>query len=144
MINLGALSYGAAAVGWALLFLLLLTSWRGRLQGGLLVAAVLINLLWALRASYYAAAQAVGLDWLYQLLEVARNVAWLLFLMHLLEPLVREMGAFCWLRWAGTGAFRRIVGCHPADAVFLAEQARTQIVGALTSPACPVRHRRPG
>ncbi|MFO7639865.1 MAG: hypothetical protein R6X17_00915 [Candidatus Competibacteraceae bacterium] len=34
MINLGALSYGAAAVGWALLFLLLLTSWRGRLQGG--------------------------------------------------------------------------------------------------------------
>lgn len=107
MINLGALSYGAAAVGWALLFLLLLTSWRGRLQGGLLVAAVLINLLWALRASYYAAAQAVGLDWLYQLLEVARNVAWLLFLMHLLEPLVREMGAGRWLRWAGPA----LIGC---------------------------------
>ncbi|MFO7639852.1 MAG: PEP-CTERM system histidine kinase PrsK [Candidatus Competibacteraceae bacterium] len=101
MANIGALSYGAAAAGWSLLFLLLLTSWRGRLQGGLLVAAVLISLLWALRAAYYAAAQATGLDWLYQLLEVARNVAWLLFLIHLLEPLVRETGAGRWLRWAG-------------------------------------------
>ncbi|MFO7639866.1 MAG: hypothetical protein R6X17_00920 [Candidatus Competibacteraceae bacterium] len=73
----------------------------------MLVVAVLISLLWALRASYYAAAQAVGLDWLYQLLEVARNVAWLLFLVHLLEPLVREMGAGRWLRWAGPA----LIGC---------------------------------
>jgi putative PEP-CTERM system histidine kinase len=101
MANIGELSYSAAAVGWALLFLLLLTSWRGRLQGGLLVAAVLISLLWAVRASYYATAQTVGLDWLYQLLEVARNVAWLLFLIHLLEPLIRETAAGRWLRWAG-------------------------------------------
>lgn len=85
-----------AAAGWLVLFLLLLTSWRGRLQGGLLVVAVLVSLLWSLRATHYAGAGASGLDWLYQVLEVARDMAWLAFLAHLLEPLVRETWAGRW------------------------------------------------
>ena len=101
MINIGALSYGAATVGWLILFLLLLLKWRGCLLGGLLIAAVLTSLLWALRASYYAAVQATGLDWLYLFLEVARNVAWLLFLTQLLEPLIRGNRANRSLLWIG-------------------------------------------
>ncbi|MCB1777054.1 MAG: PEP-CTERM system histidine kinase PrsK, partial [Candidatus Competibacteraceae bacterium] len=96
---LGVIGYGATAVGWFILFLLLLTSWRGRLQGGLLVTAVLITLLWALRAAMYAGAEVEGPDWLYQLLEIIRNVAWLAFLGTLLEPLVREVWANRWIQW---------------------------------------------
>lgn len=99
MNNLGVLGYGVAAAGWLVLFLLLLTSWRGRLQGGLLAGAVLVSLLWALRAAYYAGAEASGLDWLYQVLEVARDVAWLVFLLQLLEPLVRKSWAGRCLSW---------------------------------------------
>lgn len=87
---IGTVGYSVAAFCWLILFLLLLTSWRGRLRGGLLLAAVLVNLLWALRAAYYASAGASGIDWLYQVLEVARSVAWLLFLADLLEPLLRS------------------------------------------------------
>jgi len=96
---LGVIGYGVAAVGWLILFLLMLTSWRGRLQGGLLVAAILITLLWALRAAMYAHSEAVMLDWLYQLLEILRNVAWLAFLAALLEPLVRETWTRRWTLW---------------------------------------------
>lgn len=97
--NLGVLSYGTAAAGWLVLFLLLSTSWRGRLQGGLLAIAVLVSMLWALRAAYYAGAEASGLDWLYQVLEVARDVAWLVFLIQMLEPLVRQTWANRCLSW---------------------------------------------
>lgn len=90
MSELGVLSYGVAAVGWLVLLLLLLTSWRGRLQGGLLVTATLISLSWALRAAYDAGGEEIDSDWWYEVLEVARTVAWLVFLTHLLEPLVRE------------------------------------------------------
>lgn len=102
MSSLGVIGYGLAAAGWLILFLLLLTSWRGRLQGGLLVIAVLITLLWALRAAFYANAGVVAPDWLYQTLEVLRNIIWLIFLMQLLEPLVREMWIGRWITivWA--------------------------------------------
>ncbi|HRZ07235.1 MAG TPA: PEP-CTERM system histidine kinase PrsK, partial [Candidatus Competibacteraceae bacterium] len=107
MSNLGVIGYGLAAVGWLILFLLLLTSWRGRLQGGLLVIAVLITLLWALRAAFYASAEVVAPDWLYQTLEVLRNILWLIFLMQLLEPLVREMWIGRWITiiWAALAGY---------------------------------------
>ncbi|MCB1921439.1 MAG: PEP-CTERM system histidine kinase PrsK [Candidatus Competibacteraceae bacterium] len=100
---LGVIGYGMAAAGWLILFLLLLTSWRGRLQGGLLVIAVLITLLWALRAAMYASAEVLAPDWLYQLLEIIHSVAWLAFLAALLEPLVRETWTNRWVQWFWTG-----------------------------------------
>ncbi|MCP5159801.1 MAG: PEP-CTERM system histidine kinase PrsK [Gammaproteobacteria bacterium] len=99
MTQLGMIGYGASAIGWLILFLLLLTSWRGRLQGGLLVVAVLATLLWALRASFYAGAGVAKIDWLYQVLEVAHNAAWLIFLAALLEPLVCEIWTRRWMQW---------------------------------------------
>lgn len=107
MSELGAIGYGMAAAVWLMLFLLLLTSWRGRLQGGLLVVAVLVTLLWALRAAFYANAEAVAPDWLYQTLEVLRNVMWLSFLTQLLEPLVREtrIGRGITVVWAALASY---------------------------------------
>lgn len=96
---LGSLSYGAAAACWLLLFLLLLTSWRGRLQGGLIVVSVMISMLWALRAAHYASAGSSGPDWWYQLLEIARGVVWLIFLVQLFEPSMRPTATGSWLRW---------------------------------------------
>ena len=47
MMNLESLSYGVAALAFFILSLLLLTSWRGHLQGALLVAATVVTTLWA-------------------------------------------------------------------------------------------------
>lgn len=99
MDKFGVFSYGAAAFGWLVLLVLLSTSWRGRLQGGLLVAAVLISLLWALRAAYVANGGTADPDGWYWTLETARNVTWLIFLTHLLEPLVRETWSGRRLAW---------------------------------------------
>lgn len=96
---LGVIGYGVAAVVWSILFLLLLTSWRGRLQGGLLVSAVLVTLLWALRAALYASTEVAAPDWLYQTLEIIRDVAWLGFLAALLEPLVCKVWSHHWRLW---------------------------------------------
>ncbi|HCB15369.1 MAG TPA: PEP-CTERM system histidine kinase PrsK, partial [Gammaproteobacteria bacterium] len=96
---LGVVGYGVAAVVWLILFLLLLTSWRGRLQGGLLVSAVLVTLLWALRAALYASTEVAAPDWLYQTLEIIRDVAWLGFLAALLEPLVCKVCTHHWGVW---------------------------------------------
>jgi hypothetical protein len=45
--NIESLSYGVAAGAFLILSLLLLTSWRGHLQGGLLVTATLVTAIWA-------------------------------------------------------------------------------------------------
>lgn len=81
MMLIGTAGYAAAAVAFVLLTLLMLTSWRGRLQGGLLVAAAGLSAAWAA-----AAAIDVGTSTHWQLiatLEVLRNTAWLAFLARL-------------------------------------------------------------
>lgn len=85
MISLGSLSYGSAVLAFAVLSLLLLTSWRGRLQGGLLVAASVISLLWAavitaLQLGVVALLPAAGI------LEVLRALVWAVLLLKLLNP----------------------------------------------------------
>ncbi len=90
MSEIAVVSYGVAAAGWLVLLLLLVTHWRGRLRGGLLVAAVLISLAWAVRAAYAASQETAEVDWWHQMLEVARGVAWLIFLAHLLAPSTRD------------------------------------------------------
>jgi putative PEP-CTERM system histidine kinase len=109
--DLGVIGYGLAAASWLMLFLLLLTSWRGRLQGGLLVVAVLITLLWALRAAFYASAEVIAPDWLYQSLEVLRNIMWLIFLIQLIEPLVREtwIGRWIMVVWATLAGYGAVL-----------------------------------
>lgn len=102
MLNLfGAIGYGGASLLFLILGLLLLTSWRGRMQGGLLVAAAFTNALWAGVLAYHAAWREVDLDWIWAL-EALRDLAWLLFLMRLLELQLKEKSGverqFRWLR----------------------------------------------
>lgn len=90
--HFGVISYGIGALGFLALFLLLLTSWRGRLQGALLVVAAFINLLWATVAAYYAWTGFTISELWYVTLETARNMAWLAFLLQLLAPLLLAEG----------------------------------------------------
>ncbi|MDQ2695084.1 MAG: PEP-CTERM system histidine kinase PrsK, partial [Pseudomonadota bacterium] len=78
--NIGLISHALAAACLFVLFLLLLTSWRGRLKGGLLVVAVSVNLLWAVVAACYAGDESRRWAVPYHVFEVARSVAWLTFL----------------------------------------------------------------
>lgn len=77
-------SYATSTVAFAVLAVLLLTSWKGRLQGGLLVCAVLTTVLWSGLLTYQAYVDALDARSVFAT-EVLRDIAWLLFLLKLLE-----------------------------------------------------------
>ena len=81
---IGVFGYGLCAALFALLSVVLLTGWRGRLQGGLLVFAVLVSAVWAGVLAAQVAWQAIPVEWIWGL-EAVRNLAWMLFLIRLLE-----------------------------------------------------------
>ena len=82
-IPIWAVGYAAAAAAFIFLFVLLVTSWRGRLQGMLLAVACLVSALWAGTLAYLAmwpdGAPLAG-----EFLEVLRNAVWFAFLLVLL------------------------------------------------------------
>src|SRR3569623_3634176 len=85
MIDLGSVSYGSAALAFAVLALVLMTCWRGRLQGGLLVSVSMVSC----GGAGSVAAFHAGVTWLLPSLggvEVLRTLVWLLFLLKLLDP----------------------------------------------------------
>ena len=80
---IGTLTYGAASAAFLLLSLMLVTGWRGRLQGMLLLIAVAGTAVWAGVCAYFAsqgqsAAIAAGV------MEIARSALWFVFLFVLL------------------------------------------------------------
>jgi hypothetical protein len=78
---IGQVGYGLAALAFALFALLALTSWRGRLQGGLLVAASTLTAAWAATA---ALANGDATHWqTVAVLEILRNALWLVFVARL-------------------------------------------------------------
>lgn len=77
--------YALAAILFVVLTILLLTSWRGRLSGGLLLLATTATAAWAALAALQAGFRAVPVDLLWAL-EVARDLAWVSFLLRLLQP----------------------------------------------------------
>ena len=81
--QVAGVSYAAAALGFALLTALLLTAWKGRLQGGLLVAATGVSALWAGLASLYSVRGVPPASAL-ALLEILRDGAGYCFLFSLL------------------------------------------------------------
>ena len=84
MINIGLTSYALGFVAYLVLGGLLLTGWRGRMQGGLLVLAVCVTLLWCGLNAIWA-----GWDFpstrLLQAAEPLHVVAWVIFLHGLLS-----------------------------------------------------------
>ncbi|MEO8418108.1 MAG: XrtA/PEP-CTERM system histidine kinase PrsK [Methylophilaceae bacterium] len=81
--NIAVFSYATAAVAFAFLSTLLLTSWRGRLHGMVLTVACLLTLLWAITVAYQVA-RGHPLSLMVDILEILRNAGWVVFLIMLL------------------------------------------------------------
>ncbi|MBA4143905.1 MAG: PEP-CTERM system histidine kinase PrsK [Nitrosospira sp.] len=81
--SIATASYVLAAVAHLVLAVLLLTSWRGRLQGMVLPVACLLSALWAVTLAYQAAHDLPLSVWS-DTLEIARNAGWSAFLVMLL------------------------------------------------------------
>ena len=73
--SIATYSYGLAALGFLLLGVPLLTSWRGRAHGPLLVAACLTSAFWAGSLAWAATDLLMWTD-LSDGFEVARNAVW--------------------------------------------------------------------
>src|SRR3954469_19166047 len=82
-ISIGTVSYTVAAAAFLFFSVLLLTSWRGRLQGMLLAAASLETALWAGAQAYLAMDPDVAMP-AGEVLEVLRSAVWFAFLIVLL------------------------------------------------------------
>ncbi|MDH5179796.1 MAG: PEP-CTERM system histidine kinase PrsK [Gammaproteobacteria bacterium] len=83
MIGVGEISYTLSGVMYLVLTLLLLTSWKGRLKSGLLLAVTMISTIWGCVTAYDYFFQSVP-EWLLFVIEAARNSSWLAFLLGLL------------------------------------------------------------
>lgn len=89
MVNIGALSYSAGAVLFAILTLLLLTAYRGRLQGILLVFTSAVSAIWCGVIVFYSVYRLPPLG-VVQLVEIARDSAWFVFLLSILGYMKRD------------------------------------------------------
>lgn len=135
-LNIGAVSYGVAAAAFLLLTGLLVSGWRGKFQGALLAAAAGVTALWA-GLSAYASAAGGAMAALADLLEIARDGLWLLFLWKLLIsralpediPTRQRMK-----RWFGLGAllfgviFIATLGLHAHLIALSAQMKFTTII----------------
>ncbi len=83
-LTIGTVSYSAGALFFLLLTLLLLTSWRGRLQGGLLVLATLSTALWAGLLTVQVGYHSLPVQVVWSV-EIWRDTAWFLFLFNILN-----------------------------------------------------------
>jgi putative PEP-CTERM system histidine kinase len=84
MLNLGAISYGLAAVGFLVLTLLLAISWEGRGQGIRLIVACGVTFVWAAVLAFVSALPQLPLA-LVTLAEFLRDGAWLVVLTGLIS-----------------------------------------------------------
>jgi hypothetical protein len=83
--NIATISYSTAALAFFFLFVLLITSWRGRLYGMILSVACLLSAAWAFTT-------AINISWnlsftaIANLLEILRSAGWSAFLIALIGP----------------------------------------------------------
>ena len=89
MLDIGAVSYSLASLAFIIFSLLLMTSWKGRLQGALLVMAVLATVVWAVASTSYFVFLEPSSSVLLAV-EVLRNVFWIAFLIQLLSSTETE------------------------------------------------------
>ena len=86
---ISALSYASAAIGYFILFILLVTSWRGKFYGILLAIACITSSLWAANISaqsYWDYPSIFSIE----ILEIIKNLSWSLFLIILLGPFQKK------------------------------------------------------
>ncbi|MBL3589813.1 MAG: PEP-CTERM system histidine kinase PrsK [gamma proteobacterium endosymbiont of Lamellibrachia anaximandri] len=88
--SVGIIGYSLAALFFFLFSALLLTSWRGRIEGIVLLSAVTVTAFWGLSAVFLLLQETALTVGVYFTLEVARNIAWFVFLLRLLQPLLQS------------------------------------------------------
>lgn len=81
--SIGTISYSLGALAFLLLTLMLVTGWRGRLQGGLLLAACAGTTAWALVLALQSHLSLSGT--VIQFTETLKDVLWFAFLLKLLS-----------------------------------------------------------
>ncbi|HXK56934.1 MAG TPA: hypothetical protein PLZ16_09830, partial [Gammaproteobacteria bacterium] len=91
MSDFGFLGFTIAAVLYLILSLLLATSWRGRLQGGLMLAATIVATLWATIFAVQSEMKVVPVSVIWSI-EALKNIAWCAFLIGLLSQMSRYKG----------------------------------------------------
>src|SRR5574338_597706 len=87
---IGTISYALAAAAFLFLAGLLITSWRGRLQGLLLAFGSIASAAWAGICAYLAARPG-GSMFAGEVLEALRDLAWFAFLLVLLGYLRKDV-----------------------------------------------------
>ncbi|HEC19287.1 MAG TPA: PEP-CTERM system histidine kinase PrsK [Gammaproteobacteria bacterium] len=80
MIDVAIYGYTASAIAFLVLSVLLASAWRGRQEGGLLLLASSLSILWSVVAVFQATEGFVSSVYLFAA-EVLRDIAWLIFLM---------------------------------------------------------------
>ncbi len=88
--NFGLLGYSLSAVLYLLFALLLLSSWRGRLEGAALLISIAVTALWSLSGALLLNDENLFTLGGYYFFEVAKSVAWFAFLYQLLSPLRKK------------------------------------------------------
>ena len=103
MTSLGLFGYAAVAILFGLLSVLLLVSWRGRMMGGLLVAACLASMVWATVLAVQTVTPTISPIVVFGV-EIARSAAWLVFLISVTGTLGLPLTIrlFAHAIWGGT------------------------------------------
>ncbi len=82
--NIGALGYSINAISYLLLALLLLISWKKKFLGGLLLAAVVIQVIWAVLIVYHLFVHPLP-EYVLLISEDVRLIAWVVFLLEIIR-----------------------------------------------------------
>ena len=104
MSYLGVISHSIGAGAYLVLGLLLLTAWRGRLQGGILVGVVLVSSVWCAAVAVHAAAGTPSTR-LITVLELCRDVGWFMFGFKILRVATSTSPSSHWYLWIEWGAY---------------------------------------
>ncbi|MES9976793.1 MAG: XrtA/PEP-CTERM system histidine kinase PrsK [Candidatus Thiodiazotropha sp.] len=90
--SIGIIGYAISATLFLLFSVMLVTSWRGRIEGIYLLTASVTTACWALAAVALQVDESVLTRTVYQIFEIARNIAWFVFLFRLLFNLQKACG----------------------------------------------------
>ena len=90
MANISVTGYAIAATAYLIFTLLLLTGWRGRLQGGLLVVATGFTAIWATTMAVWSGWEVpgdilAGTDVLVRTMETLHLLVWLVFMLGIMR-----------------------------------------------------------
>ncbi|MEW8195793.1 MAG: XrtA/PEP-CTERM system histidine kinase PrsK, partial [Candidatus Thiodiazotropha sp.] len=90
--SIGIIGYAISATLFLLFSVMLVTSWRGRIEGIYLLTASVTTACWALAAVALQVDESFLTSTVYQIFEIARNIAWFTFLFRLLVNLHQASG----------------------------------------------------